>query len=100
MVLTETWFKGNDRDVITIAEINNILPDHQLIHWPRSSACRGGGVCVVLRKGLKVMQNTSQLQFALFESLDVTISSGNTPLRLIVVYRPPLSKKNNLLTCL
>ena len=29
MVLTETWFKGNDRDVTTIAEINNILPDHQ-----------------------------------------------------------------------
>ena len=96
MVLTETWFKGNDRDVITIAEINNILPDHQLIHRPRSGACRGGGVCVMLRKGLKVMQNTSQLQFASFESLDVTISSGNTPLRLIVVYRPPPSKKNNL----
>ena len=96
MVLTETWFKGNDPDVITIAEINNILPDHQLIHRPRSGACRGGGVCVVLRKGFKVMQNTSQLQFASFESLDVSISSGNTPLRLIVVYRPPPSKKNNL----
>ena len=67
MVFTETWFKGNDRDVITIAEINNILPDHQLIHRPRSGACRGGGVCVVLRKGFKVIQNTSELQFASFE---------------------------------
>ena len=42
------------------------------------------------------MQNTLQLQLASFESLDVTISSGNTPLRLIVVYRPQLSKKKNL----
>ena len=38
MVLTETWFKGNDRDVTTIAKINNILPDHQLIHRPRCGA--------------------------------------------------------------
>ena len=38
----------------------------------------------MLRKGFKVIQNTSQLQFTSFESLDVTISSRNTPLRLSV----------------
>ena len=99
MVLTETWFKGNDRDVITIAEINNILPDHQLIYRPRSGACRGSGVCVVLRKGFKVIQNASQLQFASFESLDVTISSGNTPLRLSIVHHRQ-KRTIYLLTCL
>ena len=95
MVLTETWLKGDSRDATIIADINNTLPDHQMIHQPRSGVGRGGGVCVLLRKGYSLRRNTSQ-SFKSFKSLDISISSGSTCLRLIAVYRPPPSKKNNL----
>ena len=81
----------------TTAEITNTLKDHQFIHIPRL-ARRGGGVGILLRKGLVVRQNDI-IQSQATEYMDLTIScnhSNRLSIRLITIYRPPPSEKNNL----
>ena len=94
LILTETWLKGDSRDDHVIAEIENTLPDHQLIHVPRSSG-RGGGVAVIMRKGYSLYHDCQHRSVS-FEHLDLSITSGSTSLRLLAVYRPPPSNKNHL----
>ena len=91
MIITETWFKGDSRDSTIIADINNCLPDHQIVHQPRST--RGGGVCAILKKGYCVNRMSTQI-FRSFEHLDLQVASGSNHLRILIVYRPPPSKKN------
>lgn len=93
MLITESWLKDDVRDSPIIADITNSLPDHQVFQQSRSS--RGGGVCAILRKGYSVKRNTTSV-FKSFEHLDLRVESGFTHLRIIVVYRPPPSKKNKL----
>lgn len=95
LVLTETWLTANQCNNSIIADITNTLQDYQLFHVPRTS--RGGGVCVILRKGYFV-NTIDGTVFSSFEHIDLSIASGTANLRLLSVYRPPPSKKNGLTT--
>ena len=59
---------------------------------PRSTR-RGGGLAVIVRKGLHVSRNESCI-LSSFEHFDLNIISGDKVYRLVTVYRPPPSKKN------
>ena len=76
-----------------IAEVINILQGYEFIHLPRPS--RGGGVGLILKKGFKVKENPVT-SFNTLESMNITISSNEADFRLVIVYRPPPSKKNKL----
>ena len=89
-VVTETWLKESTR---AVADITNTLPDHQLFNKPRIG--RGGGVCVILKKGYSVKQLTLP-SFRSFEYIALSVSCGSTCLCIVAVYRPPPSKKNGL----
>ena len=52
--VTESWLTSNDS--ITIADLTNSLEDYALHHLPRSTR-RGGGLAVIVRKGLHVSRN-------------------------------------------
>ena len=89
-IVTETWLDESSR---TVADVTNTLPDHQLFNKPRIG--RGGGVCVILKKGYSVNQLPLPL-FKSFEYIALSVSCGSTKLCIVGVYRPPPSKKNGL----
>ena len=94
LAVTETWFKGDQRDNRVLSDLRNALPDHVIHHIPRPT--RGGGVAVLLRKGFDVVFNTPVSTFKSFEYIDLTVSSKASSIRLFVIYRPPPSKVNKL----
>ncbi|XP_022778991.1 uncharacterized protein LOC111320602 [Stylophora pistillata] len=93
--ITETWLncKGNN---ISLAEILNTVKDFKVIQIPRENA-KGGGVALFLRKAFTMTRNSGS-NFTSFEHLDVYISHGKFKIRLVLIYRPPPSKKNKLTT--
>ena len=94
LAVTETWLSpGNDSDP-TLATVLSTLQDFDFLHLPRSMKA-GGGVGVFLRKGFHVKQN-STIDFKSMEYMDLTISSSNSSMCFLVVYRPPPSKANKL----
>ena len=78
-----------------MTDLINTLQDYNVYSLPR--ATRGGGVAVIARKGLQVKTNNSSV-FSSFETLDLAITSGNKQFRLLTIYRPRATKKNNLST--
>ena len=52
--VTESWLNSNDS--ITIADLTNSLEDYAVYHLPRSTR-RGGGLAVIVRKGLHISRN-------------------------------------------
>ena len=92
LALTETWLSpGNVNEF----EINETTPNgYAFLHAPRHT--RGGGVAVVYRKSLHLKQNPTYDKFKSFEHMDLTVKSASKYLRIIVIYRPPPSKNNNL----
>ena len=98
IAITETWLKDCQRDIMFLADLENALPDFNILHSPRAGM-PGGGVCVILRKGFKVDVNRG-MDFASFEHMDITVECGGKLLRVIIIYRPPPSKKNRLIPSL
>ena len=70
-------------------------PGYKMVHIPRPQGRRGGGVGLIHRTNIKV-KNETGVQFMSFEHMAVTLSAKSTVIRIIVLYRPPLSKKNGL----
>lgn len=92
LTVTESWLSGDYHGNNTIAEILNTLKDYDFHHVPRANRT-GGGVAVFLRKNFKVSQIPCQ-PFSSMEYMDLAISYLNSSIRLITIYRPPQSKKN------
>ena len=61
---------------------------------PRKNS-RGGGVGMLLKKNIR-MKTQSQTQFTSFEYIDVIVKCSDTSTRMVIIYRPPPSKKNQL----
>ena len=90
IAITETWLTGDHRDDHTIAEVQNMLPDYQLYHIPRSNR-KGGGICICLKKAFHVALAKTN-SFESFEYMDLAISScSHKPVRLITIYRPQMT---------
>jgi hypothetical protein len=87
--------EGDQRDNHSLADITNTLPNYELHQVPRQGK-RGGGVAIIARHGLKVIQNDILGNYNSFEHMDMQITSMSSSLRLIVIYRPPPCKKNKL----
>ena len=77
-----------------IADISNTLCGHKFVHLPRESR-NSGGIAVILRKGFGIKMN-DYIEYTAMECLDITVKAGNKSLRLVSIYRPPPSTKNNL----
>ena len=68
-----------------------MLPLHQVTNLPRAG--RGGGIAVITGNGINILNNKRQC-YVSFEYLDLTLSVGKVSFRLISIYRPPSSVKN------
>ena len=90
--MTETWLRDNENYNFSIAEV--CPTGYCFYHVPRKYS-RGGGVGILIKKHIKVSKQTQRI-FSSFEYLDIvtTCSTGST--RIVIIYRPPLSKANQL----
>ncbi len=90
--LTETWLNGDQSDVQTIGDLTP--KGYKLPHEPRLTG-RGGGVGLLHQKSLRItpLKGTS---FKSFEYSELVLHVPSKQFRIIVLYRPPPSKKNKL----
>ena len=91
--VTKTWLASNGNNT-SLAENLNSLTDFKVLQAPRENA-KGGGVALLFRKVFNTVKNASP-KFTSFEHLDVTICYAKFKARLVIIYRPPPSRKNKL----
>ena len=93
--IAETWTRESG-DEATFQEM--MPPGYKYIHAPRVISGRGGGVAVVCKSNLEitVQDSTASGKYRQFELLDSIVQFKPQQIRLLVVYRPPPSKKNGL----
>ena len=90
IAIVETWLNIVEKDNKVIKDLTPA--DYKFVHLPRKSR-RGGGVGLVYRSSFKVVVNRRD-DMKSFEYLDVDISSSGNSTKLVIIYRPPTSKKN------
>jgi exonuclease III len=90
LTLTETWVPAGCKDD---PRLKDLLPiGYTMSHAPRQGR-RGGGVAIIHRKEFskRIMPSC---QAKSFEILEVTLTNASSCIRVVVIYRPPPSKKN------
>ena len=92
LALTETWFKsdGSDKHI----EDKLTLPGYSFISKPRGQ--RGGGLAILSSEELKLQESKYNLKFKSFECLNTILSLNSTCVHIVLIYRPPPSKRNKL----
>jgi len=95
LAVTEAWLTGEFKDDHVLADIKATLPDYNIYSNPRIGR-KGGGICVISRKGFQVKEcSSTSSNFKTFQHTDLVITSAhNLPFRLVTIYRPPRSKVN------
>ena len=91
--ITETWLSRDDTDRITTHHLTP--PGYKLIHTARTTG-RGGEVALLHRSGLTVNEEKSEVLFKSFEYIKARLEFKQKYLTIVVLYRPPPSKKNGL----
>ena len=86
VAITETWLTTND----DAARAECTPSGYKLLDQVRQTQRRGGGVALLIRSKFTANRNPSTHQSS-FESADWTLHSNNLRIRIIVIYRPPLS---------
>ena len=92
LAITETWLSPGESDIKTIKDVTPA--GYKFDHVPRKNR-RGGGIGFLYRSIFTVTINNKQAMNT-FESMDIDVSSHNTHIKLVIVYRPPPSSKNKL----
>ncbi len=95
LALTETWLT-TDVNNNSLSEILHNLKDFSIVQIPRATG-KGGGVTLLHRKAFSISIHTNS-QPKSFELLDASLKFKESICRVIVLYRPPPSRKNKLTT--
>ena len=98
LAMSESWLKAKDNTKPERIHHHEILPtSHHLIHMPRPTGGRGGGIAVIHDKSIKVKVHAYSGQgFNQFEYFVCNLNIKKTTIMLIVVYRPKPTSVNNL----
>ena len=90
--ISETWLRTYD-DNITLA---NLLPNgFQVININRQSRT-GGGVAIIYRSSIEILETVPLPEFSTFESCHLKIKTADSKsCYLSCIYRPTKSEKNN-----
>ena len=67
---------------------------YKMGHIPRSSGQKGGGVGILYKETLDLKNNEAVSTFAYFECIERLVKVNTTCIRVVVVYRPPVSSVN------
>ena len=94
--ITETWLSNDDKNKMSV--VNTCLNNgYTLLHRPRNTGRRGGGVGVLINNQINVKSRMIGVnpEITSFESMEVVITAGSITIRLSVIYRmPPVKSKN------
>ena len=93
LCITETWLKSNCSDNLVLSEL--LPPGYDVLHIPRPCGRRGGGVGLVFKSTLKISMIEKE-EFDSFEHMVVKLKCESTSYTIVIVYRPPCSKRNQL----
>ncbi|KAK6177246.1 hypothetical protein SNE40_015382 [Patella caerulea] len=93
-VITESWISSSSKGECVKNELCSLVSGYGIYSRPRASSV-GGGVAVIARDNLNVKVNRNHQQISSFESMDLSVKLSPELIRLLIVYRPPPSKKNN-----
>ncbi len=85
--LSETWANENISD--SMLSCNSTMTVHRC---DRSNGQRGGGVCILVRKGYSATRVSLPAAFDTCEIVAVDILAVNRPFRLVCVYSSPTSR--------
>ena len=92
LAITETWLSPGETDAKTIKDVT---PERYTFAHVQRKNRRDGGIGFLCRSTFTVTHNRKQAMRT-FEFMDIDVSSPNTYIKLIIVYRPPLSNNNKL----
>ena len=96
--ITETRLSNDDKNNMSV--VNTCLNNgYTLLHSPRNTGSRGGGVGVLINNRINVKSRMIGVnpEITSFESMEVVITVGSITIRLSVIYRmPPVKSKNGL----
>ena len=93
LAITETWLQA---DVSNQIAVNSICPTGFGFHHLPRMGSREGGVALLYRNSFNLKKLSPDISCNSFEFTDCIIRHSSTGLRMVVVYRPPPSKKNQL----
>ena len=97
MALTETWLTSDDRDRKWISALT---PDgYKFINIPRISG-KGGGIAIIHKTNLSLKCTTDAHRFVSFEHIQCRLVTNSFVVDIVILYRPPPSKKNKLTTAM
>ena len=98
LAVTESWLKSDgDAKLERIFEHELLPQSHHMIHVPRPSERKGGGIAILHRKSIKInITSLSGSPFKQFEYAVCTLNLQKTFVKLIVLYRPLPTKVNKL----
>ena len=89
--VTESWLHEDGDQLV----INECTPNgYSFEHFPRPS--RGGGVAVIYNASVKLVSWKPLTDAVSFEAAECTFKSNDVTLKIVAVYRPPLSDANYL----
>ena len=92
LAITETWLSRGESDIKTIKDVTPA--GYTFDHVPRNNI-RGGGIGFLHRSTYTVTINNKQAM-STFEYMDIDVSSHNSYIKLVIVYRPPPSSKDKI----
>ena len=85
--ITETWLSNDDKNNMSV--VNTCLNNgYTLLHRPRNTGRRGGGVGVLINNQINVNSRMIGVnpEITSFESMEVVITVGSITIRLSVIY--------------
>ena len=91
VAITESWLSSDDSiNRVVFKECSDY--GYKLFHTPRLHR-RGGGVALLIKDGINVIQQDHHPQRS-FEYIELLITTISIHVRVVVIYRPPISKVN------
>lgn len=91
IAFTETWLRTTAEDGDAIRSLTPA--GYSFSHIPRTGPSRGGGVAILHKSNIKI-SSTSTWKAKSLESMIATLNASCASVKLVVIYRPPASKKN------
>lgn len=93
LAITETWLQA---DISNQIAVNNICPTGFVLHHLPRAGHRGGGIALLYKNRFRLKKLSPDISSNSFEFSDCMIGYFSSGLRIVVVYRPLPSKKNQL----
>jgi exonuclease III len=96
LAITETWLTSKTKDELFVKALS--ISGFKLFSVPRKGNNGYGGIAILYKANLSVSKTSSMLGGETFEHGEILFRSDSKCLNVVVIYRPPPSRKNKFST--